>query len=165
MGLVSSFHDSRPAGISLADCLARLYYPPEAHPRISETELRLIMEDRPKAGGATRGNTQTPWRELLKLPQTWGAIAAQTFTDPVWLFVTDCFPIYLVAKGIELKTGLVAVWVPFIAADLGNFFSGAISGHLIKRGWSLGAARKSMIIFGGIGVTMLIPTISPGISI
>jgi MFS transporter, ACS family, hexuronate transporter len=49
--------------------------------------------------------------------------------------------------------------VPFIAADLGNFFGGAMSGYLIKRGWSLGAARKCLIVFGGIGVTMLIPTI------
>jgi len=30
---------------------------------------------------------------------------------------------------------------------------------LIKRGWSLGAARRALIIFGGIGMTMLIPTI------
>jgi ACS family hexuronate transporter-like MFS transporter len=34
-----------------------------------------------------------------------------------------------------------------------------MSGYLIQRGWSLGDARKALIIFGGIGVTMLIPTI------
>jgi ACS family hexuronate transporter-like MFS transporter len=84
---------------------------------------------------------------------------AKTFTDPVWFFVTDWFPIFLVAKGIELRSGVLAIWVPFIAADLGNFFSGFVSGHLIKRGWSLGAARKALVIFGGIGVTFLIPTI------
>ncbi len=77
----------------------------------------------------------------------------------MWLFVTDWFPIYLVAKGIPLRRGLIAVWVPFIAADLGNFFGGTVSGFLIKRGWSLGAARKSMAIFGGIGVLLLIPTV------
>jgi MFS transporter, ACS family, hexuronate transporter len=137
----------------------RLYYPPESHPRISEAELRLIVADKPEASPALEGKTQVPWIKLLKLPQTWGTIAAKTFTDPVWFFVTDWFPIFLVAKGIELKTGLIAVWVPFIAADLGNFFGGAVSGYLIKRGWSLGAARKSMVIFGGIGVTLLIPTI------
>jgi hypothetical protein len=31
--------------------------------------------------------------------------------------------------------------------------------RLHKRGWSVGAARKALIIFGGIGMTMLIPTI------
>jgi ACS family hexuronate transporter-like MFS transporter len=54
---------------------------------------------------------------------------------------------------------LIAVWIPFIAADLGSFFAGGISGYLIKRGWSLGAARKALIVFGGTGMTMLIPTI------
>jgi len=31
---------------------------------------------------------------------------------------------------------------------------------LIRHGWSLGAARKVLVIFGGIGVTLLIPTIA-----
>ena len=96
---------------------------------------------------------------LLRLRQTWGAIIAKALTDPVWFFVTDWFPIYLVAKGIELRKGLIAIWIPFLAADVGNFFGGWISGYLIKRGWPLGRARKAVVIFGGIGVTLLIPTV------
>lgn len=137
----------------------RLYYPPESHPRISAEELQLIVADKLEAESQQENKTRLSWRDLLKLPQTWGTIIAKTFTDPVFFFVTDWFPIYLVAKGIELRNGLIAVWIPFIAADLGNFFGGGMSGFLIKRGWSLGAARKAVIIFGGIGVTMLIPTI------
>jgi len=95
----------------------------------------------------------------LRFPQTWGTIASKALTDPVWFFVTDWFPIYLVAKGIKLEGAFVAYWVPFIAADLGNFFGGWMSGHLIRRGWSLGAARKALVIFGGFGVALLIPTI------
>jgi len=136
-----------------------LYYPPEAHPRISQSELEMIMADKLESNLHTTTKASLPWRDLLKLPQTWGTIIAKTFTDPVWFFVTDWFPIYLVAKGIELKSGLIAVWIPFIAADLGNLFGGGASGYLIKRGWSLGAARKALVIFGGIGVTFLIPTI------
>jgi MFS transporter, ACS family, hexuronate transporter len=30
---------------------------------------------------------------------------------------------------------------------------------LIKRGWSVGNARKALVVFGGIGVALLIPTI------
>jgi ACS family hexuronate transporter-like MFS transporter len=77
----------------------------------------------------------------------------------VFFFIADWFPIYLVAKGIALKSGLIAVWIPFVAADLGNFFSGWLSGLLIKRGWPLGKARKALVVFGGVGVTLLIPTI------
>src|SRR5215831_973332 len=48
--------------------------------------------------------------------------------------------------------------IPFIASDLGNFFGGAMSDYLIRRGCSLGAARKAMVVFGGFGVLLLIPT-------
>lgn len=136
----------------------RMYYPPEEHPRLSDAERQLILADK-----ADRSTSVEPprsrWVDLLKLPQTWGTIAAKALTDPVWFFVTDWFPIYLVAKGISVRRGLIAIWIPFIAADLGNFFGGAASGYLIRRGWTLGAARKALVVFGGIGVTLLIPTI------
>jgi MFS transporter, ACS family, hexuronate transporter len=134
-----------------------LYYPPWLHPRISDAERRMLAADR--ADAESVGHPLLRWRELLALPQTWGVVVAKTFTDPVWFFVADWFPIYLVAKGIDLRSGLLAVWVPFIAADLGNFLGGGASGYLIKQGWSVGAARKAVVAFGGIGVTLLIPTI------
>jgi len=137
----------------------RWYYPPESHPRISETERAMNLADKHDEHAQPARKDPLRWQLLLKLPQTWAAIVSKALTDPVWFFVTDWFPIYLVAKGVELRTGLIAIWIPFLAADLGNFFGGWISGHLIKRGWSLGAARKAVVIFGGIGVTMLIPTV------
>jgi MFS transporter, ACS family, hexuronate transporter len=136
----------------------KMYHSPEEHPRISSEELQIIREDAAQETQISDDKPQ-PWQVLLKLPQTWGAIVAKALTDPVWFFVADWFPIYLVAKGFSLKSGIIAVWVPFIAADLGNFFGGFASGWLIKHGWSLGAARKALVIFGGIGVLLLIPTI------
>jgi MFS transporter, ACS family, hexuronate transporter len=135
----------------------RMYAKPAEHPRIEPKEREMILADIGEQ--AAEGGAQVRWTSLLKLPQTWGVIAAKGLTDPVWFFITDWFPLYLVAKGISLKSGLIAIWIPFIAADLGNFFGGAASGYLIKKGWSLGAARKALVIFGGIGVTLLIPTI------
>jgi len=135
-----------------------LYHPPESHPRISEAERELVLSDKVESLWQSGSRNTLGWRELLKLPQTWGTIIAKALTDPVWFFVTDWFPIYLVAKGIALKSGLIAIWIPFLAADLGNFFGGAISGYLIKRGWSLGWARKTVVIFGGLGVTIIVPT-------
>jgi ACS family hexuronate transporter-like MFS transporter len=133
-----------------------LYYRPQEHPRISESELKLIVAD---ADSDISARPRPQWRELLKLPQTWGTIVARTFTDPVFFFIADWFPIYLVAKGISLKSGLIAIWIPFVGADLGNLFGGWMSGYLMRRGWSLGNARKALVVFGGIGVTLLIPTI------
>src|ERR1700726_682145 len=136
-----------------------LYYPPEQHARISQPELEMIVADKRAANAPQEGTVRPRWRDLLKLPQTWGTIIAKTFTDPVFFFITEWFPIYLVAKGIELKSGLIAVWIPFIAADVGSFFAGGVSGYLIKRGWSLGAARKVPIVYGGLGMTLPIPPI------
>jgi ACS family hexuronate transporter-like MFS transporter len=135
----------------------KVYHPPDVHPLISDAERNMLAQDKVDLDLPT--TLRPRWRDLLKLPQTWGTIVARLFTDPVWYFVTDWFPIYLVAKGIDLRRGFIAVWIPFIAADLGNFFGGGVSGWLIKRGWSLGAARKAVVVFGGIGVLLLIPTI------
>jgi MFS transporter, ACS family, hexuronate transporter len=136
-----------------------LYRSPQSHPRLGPSELAMITSHNSLVSESTSSARNLGWRGLLTLPQTWGTIIAKTSTDPVWFFVTDWFPIYLVAKGIALRHGLIAVWIPFIAADLGNFFGGGASGYLIKRGWPLGRARKAVMIFGGLGVTMLIPTI------
>jgi ACS family hexuronate transporter-like MFS transporter len=137
----------------------RMYHPPDAHPRISEAERQMILADKEEPAAPATERAPLHWRVLLRLPQTWAAIVAKGLTDPVWFFVTDWFPIYLVAKGIELRTGLIAIWIPFLAADFGNFFGGWISGYLIKRGWPLGRARKAVVVFGGIGVTLLMPTV------
>jgi len=135
----------------------RWYQIPQLHPRIGEAEREMIVADTVFAGASEKGRPR--WRDLLRLPQTWGTIIARAFTDPVFFFIADWFPIYLVAKGISLRSSLMAIWIPFIAADLGNFFGGGMSGYLIKRGWPVGAARKALVVFGGIGILLLIPTI------
>src|ERR1044072_4056463 len=134
-----------------------LYHPPESHPRISDAEREMIMRDR--AGLEEMNAQRSRWRDLIKLPQTWAVIAARTMTDPVWFFITDWFAIYLVTKGVNPEQWLLAFLIPFVAADLGNFFGGGLSSWLINRGWPVIKARKAVVVFGGLGMTLLIPTI------
>jgi ACS family hexuronate transporter-like MFS transporter len=137
-----------------------LYHPPESHPRLSAAERDLILRDRvelDQTDGGERGASR--WRDLIRLPQTWAIIAARTMTDPVWFFITDWFAIYLVSKGINPEQGLLAFWIPFVAADVGNFFGGGVSSWLINRGWPVIKARKAVVVFGGLGMMLLIPTI------
>jgi ACS family hexuronate transporter-like MFS transporter len=137
-----------------------LYHPPETHPRISEREREMILKDRlDQETTEARTGPRLAWKDLIKLPQTWGVIAARTMTDPVWFFITDWFAIYLLTKGINPEQGLLAFWIPFVAADLGNFFGGGISSWLIRRGWPVLRARKAVVVFGGLGMTLLIPTV------
>ncbi len=136
----------------------KFYFSPERHPRISAAELKMLRNEQ-RSFESTSVREKIRWRDLLRLPQTWGVIGARALTDPIWYFITDWFPIYLVAKGFDLRGSLIAIWIPFIAADLGNFAGGAVSGYLVRSGWSLGWSRKAVVIVGGLGTMLLIPTI------
>ena len=92
---------------------------------------------------------------LLRLPKTWGIILGKSLTDPVWFFVTDWFAIYLVSKGFKIEDSALGFWVPFLAADLGNFFGGGLSSWLIHRGWNVAAARRFVILICGLGMSLL----------
>lgn len=134
------------------------YYSPEQHPLISDEELSLLQNEK-QASGTHQSGERIPLKVLLRLRETWGTIAARALTDPVWFFITDWFPIYLVTKGFTLSNSLIAVWVPFLAADAGAYVSGTLSGWLIWRGWPLLRARKAIVLAGGLGTLCLIPTI------
>jgi ACS family hexuronate transporter-like MFS transporter len=167
--LIGHFGDWRWAFV-LTGCLGflwllawrRFYHPPETHPYVSEPERRMILEDRAAeqaedVGEADLSGAAPSYGRLLSLPQTWGTIASRALTDPVWFMIADWFAIYLAAKGFDLAETAAGFWVPFLAADLGNFFGGGLSSALIKRGFSVGRARRVVIVGGGIGVLALIP--------
>jgi MFS transporter, ACS family, hexuronate transporter len=167
LGLYQRFGSWRPAfvitgtlGFLWLILFLAIYRRPEDHPRLSPAERADILANRSgRAGNAADAPAQLPYRVLLRLPQTWGYVLAKTCTDPVWFFITDWFAIYLVARGFKLEESLAGFWVPFVAADLGNFFGGGLSSVLITRGWAVGTARKAIAVFGGIGMMFLIPTV------
>lgn len=136
-----------------------LYRSPETHPRVSPEELKVIIEGRESGIDPSRAGDRLPYRTLLRLPQTWGIVIGKTLSDPVWFFITDWFAIYLVSRNYRVEDSLIAFWVPFLAADLGNFAGGGLSSWLIGRGWSVGAARKLVVVLGGAGMTLLAPTV------
>jgi ACS family hexuronate transporter-like MFS transporter len=100
------------------------------------------------------------WGSLLRRKETWGVVLGKALTDPVWFFITDWFAIYLVSKGFQVENTLLGFWVPFLAADLGNFAGGGLSSYLIRRGWPVLKARKMVVLLGGIGMTLLVPAIA-----
>lgn len=54
---------------------------------------------------------------------------------------------------------MIGFWAPFLAADLGHFFGGALSSFWIARGWPIGQARRSVIgIFGPSMVLLILTT-------
>jgi ACS family hexuronate transporter-like MFS transporter len=166
VGLLNTFGTWRPAflltgalGFVWLLLFRRLYYPPEIHPRITEAERDYILADREPIDETGRPNASPKYAELLRLRQTWGIILGKALTDPVWFFITDWFAIFLVSRGFSLERGLLAFWVPFVAADAGNFLGGGFSSYLISRGMSVGAARKTVIVVSGLGMSTLMASL------
>jgi ACS family hexuronate transporter-like MFS transporter len=124
------------------------YYRPVAeHPRLTDKERSLILENRHVVAGPAVSLTT-----LLKYRQVWAVVLARFFGDPImWLFVF-WLPEYLIReRGLSLKQVGLSAWVPYVAASAGSLFGGWLSGHLIKGGMSVNAARKIVI---GIAAAM-----------
>lgn len=119
------------------------FYSPGRHPRLSSAELTYILAGRPPETRKER----VPYRELLRLPQTWGLMFARVLADPVWWFYLFWLPKYLqdVRQFTLVEVGLVA-WMPYLSADIGSLTGGWVSGLLIRRGVPvLDARRRAMI--------------------
>jgi ACS family hexuronate transporter-like MFS transporter len=82
-------------------------------------------------------------------------IIGKALTDPVWFLITDWFALLLLARGFRLEETLLAFWVPFVAADAGNFIGGGASSALIRRGMSIGRARTLVFTVGAAGMSCL----------
>jgi ACS family hexuronate transporter-like MFS transporter len=137
-----------------------LYRSPETHPWISAEERQEILADREADRPAMdESRPQISYRGLLALPQTWGIVIGKALTDPVWFLITDWFALLLRARGFTLEETVMAFWVPFLAADAGNFIGGGVSSALIKRGMSVGRARKWVVLVGGVGMSSLMITV------
>lgn len=130
-----------------------LYRKPEEHPKITARERAMILAAREEEHAAMM--PAAGWSGLLRMRTTWGIILGKSLTDPVWFFVTDWFAIYLVSKGFAVADTLMGFWIPFLAADAGNFIAGWFSGWLVRRGWSAVRARKFVIVICGAGMALL----------
>ena len=159
LGLLAVFGSWRPVfvvtgmlGFAWVLLWSKLYHPPEEHPRIHPEERAMILAGRAEEA---RGSVALPWWGLLRMRSTWGIILGRALTDPVWFFVTDWFAIYLVSKGFTLQGTLLSFWIPFLAADAGNFAGGWVSGRLVRAGRDVVWARKFVIVVCGLGMTLL----------
>ena len=133
-----------------------LYRSPERHSRLAPEELEYIQRGRtpevqvsPRAGIA--------WHKLLRYRQTWGIICGRFLLDPYWFLIADWFALYLRSKGFRLEQSILGFWVPFLGADLGNFFGGALSSYWISRGWTVGRSRRAVLLIFGPSMLILIP--------
>lgn len=88
-----------------------------------------------------------PWKEAIRMPETWGFGLAKALSDPVWWFLLFWLPLYLYDVR-KLNMNEVKWILPFIylMADIGSVAGGWLSGFFLRRGWSVPRARKTTLL-------------------
>jgi ACS family hexuronate transporter-like MFS transporter len=100
------------------------------------------------------------WLPILRLRETWAIVLGRALTDPIWWFYVFWLPQYLSdTRGFSLKQIAIFAWIPFVAADAGNFAGGLTSGALVKRGVPVLRARKWICIVSCIPLLAGIPAV------
>ncbi len=100
---------------------------------------------------------------ILKRRETWAIVVGRSLTDPIWWFYVFWLPQYLSdTRGFSLKQIAIFAWIPFIAADLGNFAGGLASGALVKRGMPVLRARKVICVVCCVPILAGIPAVLAG---
>jgi MFS transporter, ACS family, hexuronate transporter len=133
-----------------------IYRSPEQHDRITDAELKLIRASRPVDGNAIPPSE--PWYWLLASRRAWGIVLGRLLTDCVWWFYVYWFAKFLTdVHKFSLAQIATWFWIPFLAADFGNLAGGGLSSYLLRRGWTLNAARKTVMLLSVFGMLVSVP--------
>ena len=138
----------------------RVYHPLHRHPRVTPAETAYIADgqDLPSVS-PQRGMRR--WLSLARDRNVWGIVLGRALTDPIWWFYVFWLPQYLSdARGFSLTRIALFAWMPFVAAEIGNFTGGFISGYCIRRGLSVVRARTWVCVFSCLPILAGIPAAS-----
>ena len=128
-----------------------VYRPPEEHPRLGSAELGYIRSD------PVEKVTPIPWARLIPHRQTWAFAVGKFMTDPVWWLYLFWIPDFLNRNyGLNLTSIGLPIVVIYLIADIGSIGGGWLSSALIKRGWSINAARKTAMLICACAVVPII---------
>lgn len=127
------------------------YRDPDTHPGVNAAELAIIQSDPVEKTAAI------PWSRLLPHRQTWAFAAGKFLTDPIWWLYLFWVPDFLKRNhGLDLKTMGLPLVVIYLVADVGSIGGGWLSSHLIKRGRSTNAARKTAMLVCALAVVPML---------
>jgi ACS family glucarate transporter-like MFS transporter len=150
-------------GLALLALWSVTVYSPRQHPRVTHGELDFIA-----AGGAQvdmyhvdgRSIQALTWARVTLLPRSRmliGVYLGQYGITTLTYFFLTWFPIYLIRqRGMSmLAVGFVAT-LPAICGFVGGVLGAVFSDGLLRRGFSLTAARKVPIVLGMLISTVII---------
>ena len=106
---------------------------------------RPTVEQRPATASAS---AERPWpiRNLLARKQVWGVVITRFLLDPVFYFYMFWIPQYLnQQRGASIEDIGRLAWIPFFTLGVASLLGGGVSDALVRRNWSIGRARKTIM--------------------
>jgi MFS transporter, ACS family, hexuronate transporter len=138
-------------GLGWATLWLLFYQSPAKHKALSPQERDYILSGQESH---LAGEGKPSFRNVLAQRNFWGIAIPRFLADPTWGTLTFWLPLYLTTvRGFNLKQIALFAWLPFLAADLGCMFGGAISIALQKRGVGLINARRCAFTVGALLMT------------
>ena len=139
-----------------------LYWEPWRHPRLTQADRDA---SRPAAAAPEESGVPQPtvWN-LLCLAPVWGVILMRTFGGPVTHFYWYWLPEYLKReRGMSFTEIGMYAWLPFFCGGVGNIGGGWLSSELIRRGWTVNRARKTVVVLGAaLCLLAILVPLAPG---
>jgi MFS transporter, ACS family, hexuronate transporter len=128
-----------------------MYDSPGRHASVSPAEFAHITSDPVESVAAV------PWSSVLGQRQTWAFAIGKFMTDPVWwlylFWIPDFFSRTHGLSLSELGPPIVAI---YLLADVGSIGGGWLSSSLLRRGWSVNAARKTAMLVCALAVVPIV---------
>jgi len=138
----------------------RVYHRVDRHPRADREEISLIRRGQDAPVTSAKHGIRR-WLSLLGDRNVWGVVLGRALTDPIWWFYVFWLPQYLSdARGFTLQKIALFAWTPFLAADIGNFTGGLVSGYLVRRGIPVIRARTWVCVLSCLPILAGIPAAS-----
>lgn len=123
-----------------------LYRPLHEDTRVTDEERDYILKHQAEERSPDAGE-KVRWLDVIKIRQVRGVVLTRFFMDPIWWFYTFWLPTYFMTdRGVDLKKMAVFTTLSFLASDLGNLFGGWASSNLVRRGFSINRARKTVMV-------------------
>jgi MFS transporter, ACS family, hexuronate transporter len=92
---------------------------------------------------------EVSWLSLFTFREVQGLMAAKFLTDAAWYCFIFWLPRYLQdVRHLDIKQVGYFAWIPYAAAGVGSLSGGFLGGELLRRGYSLNAARKISLAIG-----------------
>jgi len=130
-----------------------LYRKPQDHTLLSPQELALIQAGHEPGEAALH----IPYSRLLASRAAWAFCIGKFLTDPVWWFYLFWLPGFLNRTySIDLSNLGLPLVVVYQASTIGSIGGGWISSALLKRGWTVNAARKTAMLICAVAVTSVV---------